>query len=567
MDRPDYPQDDKPGTTNSVPALIHDYRAQREAWREQARNLARMREEVLAAADREAKDIVTSARADVRRILLKARRDLLVLAAQVRAAGRLGEPDDSPDTVNFLPADDLSDISTSLTTARHDVRRVLDETRPELEGLAAEGEALRSALHPHRPGEPRQVGRPIPVLQDLTVERSNQPPVDFEFTSIATDDPEEPFVRLGYPMRTMVVAAASVGAMLLMGTAWWAYRSPGEKRASAVTDSKTAGAKVAGAANAAAGRSRNVVDAKVPGTPVIVTARRTSWVRVTVDGRIAVERTFKAGETEQVRGTREVSVRAGDAGAVSVSVDGRQPVTLGDEGEVMTRRFTLEAAAPQTPRPAPPTTSPSAPQVANSTLRPAAVAPSPAVAPSVPPKSISSLPSPPPRAADLTPAPVPMPMPVIPTTPAATATAGRPATVAAGPPAPSVPAPSGSKTLQSSLQTEAARYLDAYYRQDRATMASISGQVNVSDDRAEKEKLPRGLAGVRRSLDDVSVQVFGSEAMLTAKMTERMDDVAAGRMAEAVSFVSHMWTQKNGVWQLYDVRIVSASALSRAVPR
>src|SRR6187431_2382943 len=138
MDRPDYPQDDKPGTTNSVPALIHDYRAQREAWREQARNLARMREEVLAAADREAKDIVTSARTDVRRILLKARRDLLVLTAQVRAAGRLGEPDDSPDTVNFLPADDLSDISTSLTTARHDVRRVLDETRPELEGLAAE---------------------------------------------------------------------------------------------------------------------------------------------------------------------------------------------------------------------------------------------------------------------------------------------------------------------------------------------------------------------------------------------------------------------------------------------
>ena len=98
-------------------------------------------------------------------------------------------------------------------------------------------------------------------------------------------------------------------------------------------------------------------------------------------------------------------------------------------------------------------------------------------------------------------------------------------------------------------------------------MASISGQVNVSDDRAEKEKLPRGLAGVRRSLDDVSVQVFGSEAMLTAKMTERMDDVAAGRMAEAVSFVSHMWTQKNGSWQLYDVRIVSAAALSRAVTR
>ena len=101
MDRPDHPEDEKPGTTNTVPALIHDYRAQRDAWREQARNLARMREEVLAAADREARDIVTAARADVRQILLKARRDLLVLAAQVRAAGRLGDADDTPDTVTY----------------------------------------------------------------------------------------------------------------------------------------------------------------------------------------------------------------------------------------------------------------------------------------------------------------------------------------------------------------------------------------------------------------------------------------------------------------------------------
>src|SRR5688572_33400238 len=114
MDRPDNPQDEKPGTRN-VPALIHDYRAQRDAWREQARNLARMREEVLTAADREAHDIVSSARADVRRILLKARRDLLVLAAQVRAAGRLGDADDTPDTGGLLPTDDLGQASNVLT--------------------------------------------------------------------------------------------------------------------------------------------------------------------------------------------------------------------------------------------------------------------------------------------------------------------------------------------------------------------------------------------------------------------------------------------------------------------
>jgi len=145
MDGSDYPQDERRVATGKVPSLIHDYRAQRDAWREQARNLARMREEVLTAADREAHDIVTTARTDIRAILLKARRDLLVLAAQVRAAGRLGDADDTPD-VTFLPSDDLGQAHNALTSARHDIRRVLDDSRPELEGLVSEGEALRAAL-------------------------------------------------------------------------------------------------------------------------------------------------------------------------------------------------------------------------------------------------------------------------------------------------------------------------------------------------------------------------------------------------------------------------------------
>jgi hypothetical protein len=96
-------------------------------------------------------------------------------------------------------------------------------------------------------------------------------------------------------------------------------------------------------------------------------------------------------------------------------------------------------------------------------------------------------------------------------------------------------------------------------------MASISPQATVSDNRAEKERLPRGLTGVRRSLDDVNFQVAGSEVLFTARMTERMDNAAAGQMAQAVSFVSQMWTQRNGTWQLLDVRIMSASAIARSL--
>lgn len=98
-------------------------------------------------------------------------------------------------------------------------------------------------------------------------------------------------------------------------------------------------------------------------------------------------------------------------------------------------------------------------------------------------------------------------------------------------------------------------------------MTAISAKVNVSDDRGQNERLPRGLNEVRRSLEDVNFQQVGSEAIITARMTERMDDASAGKMAQAVSFVAHMFTQRNGAWQLYDVRIVSASSLSQSLRR
>jgi hypothetical protein len=120
-------------------------------------------------------------------------------------------------------------------------------------------------------------------------------------------------------------------------------------------------------------------------------------------------------------------------------------------------------------------------------------------------------------------------------------------------------------SLQDSLTGVASRWLDAYYRGDRATMAAISAKVNVADDRADKERLPRGLNGVQRSLEDVTFRVLGSQAMLTARMTERMDNPGAGQMAQAVSYISHIWTQRDGTWQLYDVRIISASALNRTL--
>ena len=561
---PDYPQDEHgpggPGKDSRVPSLIHDYRAQREAWREQARNLARMREEVLAAADHEARGIVATARADVRRILLKARRDLLVLAAQVRAAGRLGDGgDDTVDTFNLLPTDDLGQAQNALTTARHDIRRVLDESRPELEGLASEGDALRAALHHHRPGAPApaDVHRRAATLpiQDIPQDRFSEPPVDFDFTTLGADESLEFAVRHPQrPIRTVVAAAASLGALALMGTGVWMFW-PSDTDTPAVETAATAAKSGAAPAAVRTAGTTSVGERKSP-LSIRLATRQMSWIRITADGQVAAERIFKPGETQNVRASREITVRAGDAGAVTVAVDGRQPVALGREGEVVTRRFAVDT--PRAARTTPPSpASPSVQAAQGPARRPVAV-PS-----TTPPQAVATT-LPAPRVIEQPAVTGPPPPPANP--PASTQLSARPAAASVERP-PLTPAPTTQASLQDSLTRDASRWLDAYYRQDRATMASISPQTTVSDQRAERERLPGGLNGVRRSLDEVRVQFAGSEVLLTARMTERMENVAAGQMSQAVSFVSQMWTQRNGNWQLMDVRLMSAAAIAQSLRR
>ena len=577
MDGPDYPQDDRPGTPSNVPALIHDYRAQREAWREQARNLARMREEVLTAADREAHDIVSSARADVRRILLKARRDLLVLAAQVRAAGRLGDADDTPDTVAFLPSDDLGQASNVLTSARHDVRRVLDESRPELEGLASEGEALRAALRQHKPiaaPAPIEIRRQMLPVHEFPAERAEETPIDFEFTSIAADESPDFAVRARRPIRAIIATAATLGGLAVMGTGLWLYRpQEGAAATPAAGSSSAAATSLPGArtaTTASATRTPNTTNARPGSLSLNVAVKRNSWMRVTVDGRITEERLFRAGETQQLRASREVSIRAGDAGAVMVAVDGRQSAALGREGEVLTRRFAVETprTQPTAPRPAPSVKpNPQVPVAQASPPRPAVIsAPPPSTTAALPKPT---LPNPTPRALETQPIQAPPAAVLIapPVNQPAATTAARPPAAGIDRPTvvPTPPTAATQRSLQDSLTSVATRWLDAYYRQDRATMASISAQVTIADDRTDKERLPRGLIGVQRSLEEVNFSVVTSEAMLTARMTERMENAAAGQMAQAVTFIHLMWSQRNGSWQLHSVRMVSMSSLSKAV--
>src|SRR5438105_3993258 len=78
----DYPP--LPTASSQVPGLVDDYKREQDALRFHEREVARLRDEVRSAAEREAAEIVTSARAEIRRIIVNARRDLFGLAAQIQ---------------------------------------------------------------------------------------------------------------------------------------------------------------------------------------------------------------------------------------------------------------------------------------------------------------------------------------------------------------------------------------------------------------------------------------------------------------------------------------------------
>jgi hypothetical protein len=109
--------------------------------------------------------------------------------------------------------------------------------------------------------------------------------------------------------------------------------------------------------------------------------------------------------------------------------------------------------------------------------------------------------------------------------------------------------------------TAAARqWLDAYQRQDRTTMASLSTEgLQLADERRTEEKFPAGM-DVTRSLDRISVQIAADTAVLTAVMTEKSSD---NGMPPRVSPISQVWELRGNQWRVRQVRLVSEARLNQ----
>jgi cytoskeletal protein RodZ len=86
--------------------------------------------------------------------------------------------------------------------------------------------------------------------------------------------------------------------------------------------------------------------AQAPAVEVIVTALEDSWTQIVADGRTAFSGTLKMHTTQSFGASEAVLIRAGNAGALEITLNGHKLDAIGLRGQV--RSVTLTAEGPQT---------------------------------------------------------------------------------------------------------------------------------------------------------------------------------------------------------------------------
>jgi cytoskeleton protein RodZ len=69
-----------------------------------------------------------------------------------------------------------------------------------------------------------------------------------------------------------------------------------------------------------------------------------SWVQVIVDGEVKAEETLPKGTRRSWSGKKEITILAGNAGAVSISQNGENPKAMGALGDVTEKKFTPKSS-------------------------------------------------------------------------------------------------------------------------------------------------------------------------------------------------------------------------------
>jgi cytoskeleton protein RodZ len=88
-------------------------------------------------------------------------------------------------------------------------------------------------------------------------------------------------------------------------------------------------------------RAPAAADTVVDHLTIVLSVRRPCVVLAVVDGRTAIDRLLQPGDTQTIEVRKEMSLTAGDAAAIAMTINGANARPLGKAGEVVATRVTL----------------------------------------------------------------------------------------------------------------------------------------------------------------------------------------------------------------------------------
>jgi hypothetical protein len=147
------------------------------------------------------------------------------------------------------------------------------------------------------------------------------------------------------PRARLALAGVGVAALVVIG-AWLWFRSP-DTPSQPATSTPAAQTEPPAAAAPQAVASTGPADSARATTPralnIELITLRPVWTRVVVDGQKTIERELPKDSRIPVGADRAIAIRAGDAGAIRVTVNGKDQGVLGRDGQIAARTWTAPA--------------------------------------------------------------------------------------------------------------------------------------------------------------------------------------------------------------------------------
>jgi cytoskeletal protein RodZ len=150
--------------------------------------------------------------------------------------------------------------------------------------------------------------------------------------------------RRGPSVAAIVMLAVAVALVGFVAYQYFLYRSEGPAPPLSATATAVPSVEAPSAAlpaGPAAEATPVAVPAPLPSSPrLAIRVTETSWLRVVVDGKLALEGTFPPGTARSFAG-KAATVRVGNAGGVAIAIGGRSVGKLGADGDVVERSFVI----------------------------------------------------------------------------------------------------------------------------------------------------------------------------------------------------------------------------------